>query len=299
MKNVLLATGVVLALLTTPATLAAQEAETQAEEVMIDDAATAEGPDEMAQAMAMLGTMFPAEPLTAEQEVRLPQAQRIIAQMIPEGTMAEMMGSMFDKMLGPIMQAGGSQATGTVTSATGLNTFDLDLTPEQTEELASLFDPAWAERQEREMAMFPGVMKQVMNAMEPGMRKVMAELYAINFSPTELNEIETFFLTPTGASYARKSFTMSSDPRVMSATMEALPTMMAAIGSLEKSIVEATADLPVKRSFADLTPAEKAKVAEMTGYSVEEIEAKLAAGAEVSWDVMESAESAAEEPIAE
>jgi hypothetical protein len=298
MKNLLLTTAAVLTLMTTPTALAAQEAELMAEEVMVDDAAVAEGPDEMAQAMAMLGGMFPAEPLTAEQEARLPQAQRIIARMIPEGTMADMMGSMFDTMLGPIMQAGGSAATETVTRATGLNTFGMDLTPEQTEELASLFDPAWDERQKREMALLPGMMKQMMTAIEPGMRKAMSELYAINFSPTELNEIEAFFLTETGASYARKSFTMSSDPRIMSATMEAMPTMMGTIGSLEQAVAEATADLPAKRSFVDLTTAEKAKVASMTGFTVEEIEANLAVNAEPSWEAMEAAAAAAKDPAA-
>jgi hypothetical protein len=292
MKNVLLATGAVLTLLITPAMLAAQEAEPMAEEVTMAEAAVAEGSDEMAQAMAMLGGMFPAEPLTAEQETRLPQAQRIIAQIIPEGTLADMMGSMYEKMLGPIMQAEGPAATGIVTRATGLNVFDLNLAPEQAEELASLFDPVWAERQKREMALVPGMMAQLMNAMEPGMRKAMSELYAINFSSTELNEIEAFFLTETGASYARKSFTMSSDPRIISATMEAMPTMMETFGSLEKRVAEASADLPPQRSFADLTAAEKTKVAEMIGFTVEEIEANLAATEEMI-EAMDAADAAA------
>lgn len=256
------------ALTLAPAPLAAQ------------DTVTSAATEEMDQVMAMLGGMFPAEPLTAEQETRLPQAQRIIGRMIPEGTLSELMGSMFDKMLGPIMQASGSPATATVTRATGLSSFDLDLTPEQTEELASLFDPAWAERQKREMALFPGVMATMMDAMEPGMRKAMSELYAINFTQQELDEIEAFFLTPTGTSYARKSFTMSSDPRVLSASMEAMPAIMSTIGSLEQKAAEATADLPPTRGFADLTAAEQAKVAEVTGISVEEIRASLDAQAE-------------------
>ncbi|MEQ5788266.1 hypothetical protein J3454_10210 [Erythrobacter sp. NFXS35] len=271
-RRIFTATAGLAALTLAPQPLAAQE---PAQE----DAALSAEPDEMQQAMAMLGAMFPAEPLTADQEARLPQAQRIIARMIPEGTLSEMMGSMFDKLLGPVMQMGGTAATSTVTGATGLSALDLDLPAEQVEELAGLFDPAWAVRQEREMAMFPEMMAQMMDAMEPGMRKAMAELYAINFNPTELNEIEAFFLTETGTTYARKSFTMSSDPRVIRATMEAMPAIMGTIGSLEQKLAEATADLPSKRSFADLTPTEKAKVAELTGYTVEEIEANLDAGA--------------------
>lgn len=301
--SLFLATGTALSLLIAPLSLAAQEetrAETGTDETAIDGPApAADDADEMQQAMAMLGAMFPAEPLTAEQEGRLPQAQRIIDRMIPEGTMSEMMGSMFEKMLGPIMQASSSPATGTITSATGFAAYDLDLTTEQTEELASLFDPAWAERQKREMAVLPSVMAQMMNAMEPGMRKAMAELYAINFNPQELNEIEAFFMTETGTTYARKSFTMSSDPRVMSATMEAMPTIMGAIGTMEQAITEASADLPAKRSFAELTPAEQAKVADLTGYSVEDIEANLAGAAEASLEAIEATKAAAAEAAAE
>ncbi|KPF63625.1 hypothetical protein [Porphyrobacter sp. AAP60] len=299
MKSTLFAACAALSLLAAPVALCAQNPEAQAEDVMIDDAVASDEPDELTQAMAMLGAMFPAEPLTAEQEARLPQAQRIINRMIPDGTLSEMMGSMFDKMLGPIMQMGGSAATTTVTAATGLSTYDLDLTPEQTEELAGLFDPAWAVRQEREMAMLPDMMTQMMDAMEPGMRKAMAELYAINFNPTELAEIEAFFLTETGTNYARKSFTMSSDPRVLSATMEAMPAMMGTIGSIEQKLAEATADLPAKRNFADLAPAEQARVAELTGYAVEEIEANLYATEEASWEAMDAADAAADEAAAE
>jgi hypothetical protein len=42
-------------------------------------------------------------------------------------------------------------------------------------------------------------------------------------------------------------------------------------------MAESTADLPPIRSFAELSPAEKAKVAEATGYTVEDIEANLSA----------------------
>lgn len=82
------ATAGLAALTIAPQPLAAQEADPSAEA------------DEMQQAMEMLGAMFPAEPLTADHEGRLPQATRIMATIIPEATLAEMAGSMFDKMLG-------------------------------------------------------------------------------------------------------------------------------------------------------------------------------------------------------
>lgn len=277
----LLASCAGLTLATAPVSLAAQDAEAPAEEVMVDDAAVGEEPDAMEQAMAMLGAMFTAEPLTAEQEARLPAAQGLIAKIIPEGTMGEMIDKMMGGVLGPIMAAAPDGATTTLAKQIGTEPYTLDLTEEQAGELASLFDPAWAERQQRELAALPIIMKEVVTLMEPGMRKAMSELYAIRFSATELAEIDAFFSTGTGGKYARESFLMASDPRIMASTMEAMPALMGSIGDIEKRMAESTADLPAKRVFAELTATEKAKVAEMTGLTVEDIEANLAFSYEV------------------
>ena len=84
---------------------------------------------EMEQAMALLGGIFPVEPLTAEQQVRLPQAQRIIDRMIPEGTLGEMMGSTYDALLGPLTTAFEAPALEAVANGTGFATRDLVLDP--------------------------------------------------------------------------------------------------------------------------------------------------------------------------
>jgi hypothetical protein len=259
------------ALALAPQPLAAQDegAETVASE---PDAAS----DPMAEAMGMLGAMFPAEPLTDEQQTRLPQATRIITRMIPEGTLGEMMGGVFDNVMGPMTAALDAPANATVENGIGISPASIGLSEEQAAEIAALLDPAYAERHKREMDVMPAMMRNMMTVMEPTMRKAMSELYAIHFSQKELDDIEAFFLTESGAAYARKSFTMSSDPRIISASMEVMPQMMEAIGDMEKTMAAASADLPPKRSFAELTDAQKARIAEMTGYTVEEIEGLLA-----------------------
>lgn len=265
-RRLFAATTAIAALALSPQPLAAQDA-------------ASESPELVDETMTMLGQMFPAEPLTPEQQARLPQATRIITRMIPEGTMGEMMGSMFDKLIGPITAAGGGSATGAITKGIGLPPSALNLTPEQTEELAALFDPAHAERQSREAAVMPAVMRDLMTVMEPSMRKAMSELYAIHFTQTELDGIEAFFQTDIGTSYARKSFTMSSDPRILSASMEALPQMMGSFAEMERKMTKATADLPARRGFAELSADEQAKVAKLTGISVDELK-EMQSGAE-------------------
>ncbi|MFM7377161.1 MAG: DUF2059 domain-containing protein [Erythrobacter sp.] len=260
----------------TPTALAAQD---MAEEAMAAEASAQGEGNEMEQAMAMLGGMFPATPLTAEQEARLPQATRIITRMIPDGTMGEMMGSMFDSMLGPLMATADAPAMDAVMKGTGISGLELDLSAEQAAELAALFDPAFAERHEREKAALPTLMRDMMTVMEPTMRKAMSELYAIHFSQAELDGIEAFFLTDIGTAYARKSFTMSSDPRIISASLEAMPQLMGSFASMEQKMAEATADLPARRGFAELSAKEKARVARLVGRSVAEIDEIAAANA--------------------
>jgi hypothetical protein len=270
-RRILITAASLCALALAPQPLAAQgeDAETAASE----GAATS---DPMAEAMGMLGAMFPAEPLTPEQQARLPQATRIITRMIPEGTLGEMMGGMFDKLMNPMMAAFDAPASATVQKGIGVSPASEGLTEEQTAEIAALLDPAYAERHAREMSVMPTMMRDMMTVMEPSMRKAMSELYAINFTQKELDDIEAFFQTDSGTAYARKSFTMSSDPRIISASMEALPQMMGAFSDIEKKIAAVTADLPPKRSFDELSGADKAKIAKLTGYSIEEIEGLLA-----------------------
>ena len=231
--------------------------------------------DQLAAMTDMFSGMFTADPLTAEQQARLPAAEQLIAKVIPEGTMAEMMDKVYNGVMGPIMAAAPNGATTTLARQIGLPPYALDLGEDQAAELASLFDPAWAERQQREMAIIPAMMKDVMTLMEPGMRKAMAELYAIRFSDSALAEIDAFFSTATGTKYARESFLMASDPRIMAASMDAMPALMGMMGDMEARMAESVADLPAVRSFADLSPEERARVAEMTGYSVEDIETNL------------------------
>ncbi|MEM1195410.1 MAG: DUF2059 domain-containing protein [Pseudomonadota bacterium] len=253
------------------------------------------GPEEMEQMVAQLAQAFPVEPLSDEQTDRLPQAQRIIAKMIPEGTLGEMMGSMFDQIMGPIMAVSGGAPSSAVGKGIGVPPGQLDLDEESAAQVASIFDPAFAERSEREAEIFPQLMTDMMTVMEPTMRKAMSELYAINFTQIELDDIEAFYNTPSGASFARKSFTMSSDPRVIAASMEALPQMMASIGDMERRMQEAVADLPEARGYFDLSEEEKARVAELTGFSQDEIENNLGgppmseADSELDWVEQEGA----------
>lgn len=270
----LVTSGAGLALLAATPALAAQDAP-PIEEAAADETALSSAEAELAAMTQMFSGLFTTEPLTPEQEARVPAAEQLVAKVIPEGTMTEMMDKVFESRLGPMMAMAPGGATAILAEQIGTPAYALDIDEEQASQLVNLFDPAWQERQQRQMGMLPELMKEIVTLMEPGMRKAMSELYAIRFSAGELAEIEAFFSTGTGGRYARESFLMASDPRIMASTMEAMPGLIGVMGDLERRMVESTAGLPAMRSFSDLSAEERAKVAAMTGYSVEEIEANI------------------------
>lgn len=229
----------------------------------------------MAALAGMMGGAMKVDPLTPEQQARLPQAEAIIARIMPPGAMAESSRQMFDGFLGGLGGLGDAMPRGprfAVADALGMDPADLqDVSEEDANELASLLDPAWKEREDVIQGLVPGMMGDMMNVMEPPMRKAMAELYAIRFSSAELAAIEAFFATEAGTKYARESLSMASDPRLMSASMEVLPAVFASITDMEGRIKERMAGLPEPRRFANLSPKERERVAKLTGRSVEDL----------------------------
>ncbi|WFL78785.1 hypothetical protein P7228_06910 [Altererythrobacter arenosus] len=232
-----------------------------------------------AEAFAALSEMFKVEPLTAEQQARLPQAQAIIERMIPEGAMGEMMGSMFDGIMTPIMEMATKAPRGDVAKQLGVTPAELEMSDEELVELADMLDPIREQRNARFLEVMPAIMGEMMTAIEPTMRKAMAEAYAVYFDERELADIDAFFSTQSGLSFARKSFTMSSDPRVVGGMMEAMPAMFASMATIEARMEEATADLPPVRDFAQLSAAERKRVVELTGFSEAELREFQAAAA--------------------
>ena len=231
---------------------------------------------------AMMG-LFAPEPLTAEQEARLPAAQAIVARIVPPGTMGEMMNAMFSGMLEPFLALEAQPSSADAAKKLGLDPFDLELDAEQSAEVLALLDPAWRERGELEFAATKAAVGKMMTAMEPSVREAMAQLYAINFNAAELTDIDAFFSTPSGAAYARKSFTMVSDPRMAGVMMQSMPAMMGSFEQIEADMATAVAGLPPVRTYADLEDAQRDRLAELTGLdqtAIEEGMARAAAGEE-------------------
>ena len=254
--------------LATPLVLASQPA------IAEDDAEA-----KQAEVMAVLAEAFKVEPLNAEQAARLPLATALIDQIVPDGTMDEMMGSMFDGMLGPVMKLA-EEAGPSLSDFIGYGDDDLELEDEAVAEIAAIVDPRWQERQRRTMEVTQSMMAKLMAAMEPEMKRGMAEAYAVNFTRVELDGIRAFFSTEIGANYARKSYKLASDPRIMGAAMREFPAMMAVFKDMGEQLKAEMADLPAKKDFEALSAAERRRLIDLTGLTAEQLREGMAMVAE-------------------
>lgn len=284
-------------LLATPATLALVAAnpltaqDDNAKPVKTTSTEAPPAADPMMGMGAIFGELFKVDPLTAEQEARMPVAENVAAQLMPEGALADVLKTMISDIMSPIMEMGPPPTKRILTKGLGYDAYFSDMTDEQMEEVASLLDPSWKERAEREKNAIPEVIEEVANLMEPGVRKAMAEIFAIKFEADELAGLQSFFSTDLGAKYAREYFTMATDKRMIGASFEAMPQIMTKAGDLKAVVEQATADLPEPRDYSELTAAQQAKVRDLTGLTDAQINEGLS---EAEYSAEAAAEAAAE-----
>lgn len=227
---------------------------------------------------AMLGGTFTAEPLTADEEARVPQAAGLIAKVMPEGWYREMMDDTIMPMLAPLMEMAGSSAMGVgdLVSATGMSFEQAsDLSSEDRAEITALLDPFYGDRNRTVMDLMIGEIGGLMGEMEPAMREGMSKAYAKAFSARQLQDIATFFATETGEVYAAKSMLLAADPQVMSASAKMTPMLLERMPVIFEKIETANAELPDERGFADLSADEQGQLASLLGVSVSELEQSM------------------------
>jgi hypothetical protein len=142
------------------------------------------------------------------------------------------------------------------------------LSPEEKIELAGILSPGMTEVGPLMSDVLSGMMADVATAIEPGFRAGMAKAYAVRFDADQLDDIASFFATPTGEIFARENIKLMADPQVMSATMQAMPQMMEQFGDMDVQFEQAFAELPEDRGVEDLSDEQQARMAELLGVEV-------------------------------
>lgn len=249
-----------------------------------DEPATADG--EIERELDAMGAMFgdifgSADPLTPEQEARVPAAQAVVLKLFPEGTYAKMMDEtmkpMMDGLLGNIAGSPAIQ----LMELTGLAPSTLNSVDEAAlAEAVALLDPNARARSAEIADMTLSLISDVVVKIEPSYRAGLARAYAVRFTEDELTDLAAYFATPVGSKYASESFLIFADPQVMSSMNEIMPSVMEAMPSMMGNIGEIASKYPKGRTFSALNPEEQDKLAALLGVTLEDLAASEPEGAE-------------------
>ena len=232
---------------------------------------SAMSPGDLDEFAGMMAGLFQTEPLTEEQNARLPAAQAVIGEMMPDGFYGEMMAGMMDKMLRPMLTMF-SQPEFVLGARLAVDAEAIEALEEAEQaELTAMLDPAYQARGDAMVAVLTSRMGGMFTAMEGPMREGLSKAYAVRFDDAQLADIAAFFATPTGGEYARESMALFADPQVMQAMMQAMPAMMSGLGDLDAAMIEAMAALPAQRGYDDLSAAERARLAELLDVQAESL----------------------------
>lgn len=224
---------------------------------------SAMSPGDLDELAGMMAGLFQTEPLTEEQNARLPAAQAVVGEMMPDGFYGEMMAGMMDKMLRPMLTMF-SQPEFVLGARLTVDAEAIEALEEAEQaELTAMLDPAYQARGDAMVAVLTSRMGGMFTAMEGPMREGLSKAYAVRFDDAQLADIADFFATPTGGEYARESMALFADPQVMQASMQALPAMMSGFGDIESAMREAMEALPAERGYDDLTEAQRERMAEL------------------------------------
>jgi hypothetical protein len=233
-----------------------------------------------AKILTMLQQAYKAEPLTAEQEARLPAATQAVAVVLPDGFYVRMMQTTMDRTLGPLFNQLAIPSTDQLAEDVG---YERDAKPDLDEaerkRLMAILDPAADQRTKLMLDTLTQGMSDMMGKMEGPIREGLAKAYAVRFNAQQLADINAFFATPTGRLYASQSMEAFTDPQTMGKMMESMPIIMQQMPQMMSGLDAKMATLPKPRSFADLTPAERQELAGAFGITVEQLRAGMAKAA--------------------
>lgn len=225
-----------------------------------------------AQAMA---DAFAAEPLTAEQETRVPAAVAVVDQVFPEGTYRRMMDESLKPMMGSLFGSTSALPVAIIGEAIGIAPDEVEVMGDTTiGEIMEIVDPVWQERSGLVSNLTLELMDGIVDQVEPPMRAGLARAYAVRFTDQQLAELSAFFATETGAYYAGESYIIFTDPQVMGAMQEMVPAMMEMVPELTRKMEERMAALPEMRSYTDLSEVERDRLASLLGLTREALEEK-------------------------
>ena len=220
---------------------------------------------------------------TAVDPARLAAAQALVDQIAPPGFYARMMDQslkgVMSTMMNQVIDNMSQMSLRDLVAVAGLKPETVTkLGKGSLGEIMAIMDPSFKARTAAFLdEMTPMVMKMAAD-FEPDFRVGLTQAYARHFTQDQLNDINRFFATPTGAIYAANAMLITTDPLVLGKMTSNLPKMLQGfvqqMPEVMKRAQAKTAALPPARRYEDLTPAERARLAELLGVPAAALKAK-------------------------
>ena len=202
----------------------------------------------LATLLATSGMTFVVQPVSAEiasvtsDPVRQALAETMAGKIIPPGSYEKMMKDMSVQLADTIIaQTLGMDASTFAMAKEG------DEAPTEGKtlgDLAAEADPNFKERMDIMMRVTFDEMGKLMSAMEPAARGALANVYARKYTVKQLTDMNGFFATPSGSTFAADFMSTFTDKEMMTAMMGQMPKVLEAMPEIMKKVEAATAHLP-------------------------------------------------------
>lgn len=195
----------------------------------------------IAQANAAKPTTTPID------QVRLKLAEQTVAKLIPPGTYQKIMQDMMDTMAGGIVDQMMGMDASVIANMAGAEDGSNESNAAKGKTMADIAaekDPNFKERMDITMKVMFSEMGNLMSEMEPIVRVAMSSIYARKYSAKELSDMNIFFATPSGVSFAGNFMASFTDKEMMQASFGMMPKVMEAMPEIMKKVEAATAHLP-------------------------------------------------------
>jgi hypothetical protein len=188
----------------------------------------------------------PAASVEAVDAARLALARVTVDHIWPMGTYARMMRGSIDQISDSVMVSMLDLKVGDVVPdpPEGAEPIDPELADATLREVMAKADPHFEERMRITNRVVMDEIIPVMSRLEPDVREALARAYARRFSEPQLAELNRFFATPTGTSYARESMMLFVDPEIMALMGRLAPELAKDMPRILERMEQATAHLP-------------------------------------------------------
>ncbi|TCM31106.1 DUF2059 domain-containing protein [Novosphingobium sp. ST904] len=212
----------------------------------------------------------PAAATPVTDPARIAAARQTVDYVFPAGTYARLMNGTLDKMMDSIMDSTMKMPLRQLAGLSGVDPGKLG--PASLAEIMEIYDPAFKQRMQISTRTMMSEMIPLMTQVEPDVRAGLTQAYAGKYTAAQLDELNTFFATPTGKAYAADSYLIMMSPEVMEKMQAFAPKLMEQMPSIVEKVKAASAGLPAPRSYAELSKSEKARLAKLLGISETELE---------------------------